>query len=103
MKKFLAISSALALAGTALTGCGAGMAHEGEYTTEDGRVTEDKAYSRVTELPGDGSHTAEEHIRDAVDGAADAGKDIAGGAAEAASDLVDGLDGHIEHRTATGR
>ena len=101
MKKFLAISSALVLTGAALTGCGDSIGHDGAYSTENGRVTDRADDSRVTELPRDDKHTAEEHIRDAVDGAADAGKDIAGGAGKAAEDIIDGLDGDIEHETAT--
>ena len=97
MKKFLAITSALALTVAALTSCGSGMKHEGEYSTENGKVVDDNAYSRVTELPGD--HTAKEHIDDAVDGAGDAGKDIIEGAGDAVSDIIDGLDGRTETRT----
>jgi len=101
MKKFLAISSAIVLAGAALTGCGEGMEHEGSYSTDNGHVSDRADNSRVTELPRHDEHTAEEHIRDAVDGAADAGKDIAGGVGEAASEFIDGLDGDIEQETTT--
>ena len=99
MKKILAISSVLALTAAALTGCGSGMEHEGEYSTDNGRVVDDSVRSRVTAIPGDSDHTAREHIDDAVDGAEDAGKDIIEGIGDAASEIVDGLDGRAETKT----
>ncbi|HBB71545.1 MAG TPA: hypothetical protein DCZ71_02940 [Ruminococcus sp.] len=104
MKKFLAIGSALALAGLSLTGCGADRHEDGNYSASDNGHVADEGDRREpdvsTRTDYSEDHSAKDHLYDAVDGVRDAGEDIAEGAGDAVGEIIDGLDGEIETSSA---
>lgn len=102
MKKCLAICSMLCAAGFALCSCGSDRmdsASDSAFISDndhDKRISDDD-YERKDKTERNTS--AKEYVRDAVDGAKDAGEDIVRGAGDAAQDIIDGFDGSREPST----
>lgn len=81
----------------ALTSCGADRNND-RY---DGSYYDSHDYGRDGRTSA--GNSAEDHVKDAVDGVKDAGKDVADGAGNAVNDVIDGLDGDVERDAHTSR